>query len=305
MKVAVIGANGQLGLDVVAEFQKVGEETAGLTHADVDISSLESSRNALRRIQPTVIVNTAAMHHVEYCEKDPLRAYEVNALGARNLSIVARELDAKLVHISTDYVFDGSKKRPYVESDPAAPLNVYGNTKLAGEKFIRGTAEKFFIVRTSALYGKNPCRAKGGKNFVDLMLKLAGEGNELRIVDDEVVSPTSTMELAKQIAELSRTDLYGLYHATAEGSCSWYEFAKTIFEINDTKANLKIAGPNEFPAKVPRPKYSVLENQGLKKLGLNSFASWQEGLQAYLKPKIVVPSSQHGSISKAADSRAL
>jgi dTDP-4-dehydrorhamnose reductase len=222
------------------------------------------------------------MHHVENCEKEPLRAYAVNALGARNLAIVARELEAKLVHVSTDYVFDGSKKRPYVESDPAAPLNAYGNTKLAGEIFIRETAEKYFIVRTSALYGKNPCRAKGGRNFVDLMLKLARERDELRVVDDEVVSPTSTADLANQIAELSRTDHYGLYHATAEGRCSWYEFARTIFEITNTRVNLRIAAPNEFPAKVPRPKYSVLENQGLKKLGLNSLTSWQEGLSGYL-----------------------
>jgi dTDP-4-dehydrorhamnose reductase len=282
MTVAVIGANGQLGTDVVAAFQKAGEMTAGLTHDDLDISSLEWTRKILSSVRPSVIVNTAAMHHVENCEKEPVRAYEVNALGARNLSIVARELDAKLVHVSTDYVFDGSKKRPYVESDREAPLNVYGNTKLAGEAFIRETSEKYFIVRTSALYGRNPCRAKRGRNFVDLMLKMAGERDELRVVDDEIVSPTSTTELAKQIADLSRAGHYGLYHATAEGSCSWYEFARTIFEMTNTKVNLKIAAPDEFPAKVPRPKYSVLENQELKKLGLNSFAPWQEGLTAYL-----------------------
>ncbi len=285
MTVAVIGADGQLGPDVILAFQKIGEATAGLTHADLDISSLEGTRKILSSVRPSVIVNTAAMHHVENCEKEPLRAYEVNALGARNLSIVARELEAKLVHVSTDYVFDGSKQRPYVESDPAAPLNVYGNTKLAGEVFIKGTAEKYFIVRTSALYGSNPCRAKGGRNFVDLMLKLAGERDELRVVDDEVISPTSTAELAKQITELSRADQYGLYHATAEGSCSWYEFARTIFEITNTRVSLKIAAPNEFPARVPRPKYSDLENQGLKKLGLNFLESWQEGLTSYLRPR--------------------
>ncbi|MFY9904092.1 MAG: sugar nucleotide-binding protein, partial [Terriglobales bacterium] len=132
------------------------------------------------------------------------------------------------------------------------------------------------------LYGRNPCRAKGGRNFVDLMLTLAGERDELRVVDDEMVSPTSTTELAKQIALLSRTDSYGLYHATAEGSCSWYEFARTIFETTNTRVNLKVAAPGEFPSKVPRPKYSVLENRGLKTLSLNSFRSWQEGLAVYL-----------------------
>jgi dTDP-4-dehydrorhamnose reductase len=282
MRVAVVGANGQLGTDVLAEYQSAGTEASGLTHAEIDISSLESTRTALSRIRPAIIVNTAAMHHVENCEKEPLRAYEVNALGARNLSIVARELDAKLVHVSTDYVFDGSKKAPYVEGDPAAPLNVYGNTKLAGEAFIQGTAEKYFIVRASALYGKNPCRAKGGRNFVDLMLKLAGERDELRVVDDETVSPTSTAELAKQIAVLTQTEHYGLYHATSEGHCTWYEFARTIFEITNTKVNLRIAGPGEFPIKVPRPKYSVLENEKLKKHGLNSFGPWQDELTDYL-----------------------
>ncbi|MFZ0561374.1 MAG: dTDP-4-dehydrorhamnose reductase [Terriglobales bacterium] len=282
MTVAIIGANGQLGMDVVAAFQESGERTAGLTHADLDVSSLASTRKILSSVLPSIIVNTAAMHHVEDCEKEPGRAYEINALGAQNVSIVAKELNAKLVHISTDYVFDGLKKTPYVETDATAPLNVYGKSKLAGETFIRQTPEKYFVVRTSALYGRNPCRAKGGRNFVDLMLKLAGERDELRVVDDEMVSPTSTTELAKQIALLSRTDSYGLYHATAEGSCSWYEFARTIFETTNTRVNLKVAAPGEFPSKVPRPKYSVLENRGLKTLSLNSFRSWQEGLTLYL-----------------------
>ena len=282
MKIAVIGANGQLGTDVAAAFRNAGDTTIGLTHADLDISSVESTKTVLGDIRPAIIVNTAAMHHVENCEKEPSLAYEVNALGARNLSVAARELNAKLVHVSTDYVFDGSKKQPYVEEDAAAPLNVYGNTKLAGEAFVRALAEKYFIVRTSALYGKNPCRAKGGKNFVDLMLKLAGERDEIKVVDDEVVSPTSTQELAKQIFELSRTDRYGLYHATAEGSCSWHEFAKTIFEMANLKVNLKVAGAGEFPAKVPRPKYSVLENHALKRERLNSFQNWREGLRVYL-----------------------
>lgn len=283
MKIAVIGANGQLGTDVVREFESAGDQVIELTHGDINISSVESTRSALTQINPVVIVNTAAMHHVENCEKDPLRAYEVNALGARNLAMVARELGAKLLHVSTDYVYNGSKGSPYVEDDLAAPLNVYGNTKLAGDAFILGLGEKVFILRTSALYGKSPCRAKGGRNFVDLMLKLAAERDELRVVNDEIVSPTSTSELAKQIQVLSRTEHYGLYHATAEGSCSWYEFAAVIFALTNTKVNLQIARPDEFPAKVPRPKYSVLENAALKKHGLNAFQSWQVGLAAYLQ----------------------
>jgi dTDP-4-dehydrorhamnose reductase len=269
-------------MDVVAEFQRSGEIVTPLTHEDLDISSASEVSDALTAIRPSTIVNTAAMHHVEKCEQEPLRAYEVNALGVRNLSNTARTLGAKFVHVSTDYVFNGTKSTPYSETDQPAPLNVYGNSKLAGEAFIQGTGEKYFIVRTSGLYGKNPCRAKGGRNFVETMLKLAGERDTLRVVDDEWVSPTSTVELARQIALLSRTEEFGLYHATSEGSCSWYEFAKTIFELMKIRTNLEIASASEFPAKVPRPKYSVLENAALKRRGLNSFRRWQDGLEDYL-----------------------
>ena len=283
MKVAVIGSNGQLGADLVDEYRSTGAVTTGLTHEDIDISSLDGTRRILAGVRPEVIVNTAAMHHVENCEKDPVRAYEVNAIGARNLAMVARELDAKVIHVSTDYVFNGAKVQPYVEDDRPAPLNVYGNTKLAGEAFLHGMGEKYFVVRTSALYGRNPCRAKGGKNFVDLMLKLGSERDEVRVVDDEIVTPTATAELAKQIVILARTDHYGLYHATAEGSCSWYQFAKAIFAQEGIRTKLNVASSAEFPAKVPRPKYSVLENRALKTFGLNSLQAWQNGLSSYLE----------------------
>jgi dTDP-4-dehydrorhamnose reductase len=282
MKVAVIGANGQLGIDISREFKGNGDDVCELSHSDIEICSLESVREALVGAKPQIIVNTAAMHNVESCEKEPLKAYEVNAVGAQNLAVVARQIGAVLIHVSTDYVFDGSKKEPYLESDSAMPLNVYGNTKLAGESFIRSSVDKYFILRTSALYGRNPCRAKGGRNFVDLMLKLANERDELRVVNDEVVSPTATAELARQIVALGRTDNFGLYHATAEGSCTWYEFAKKIFELVNVKTNVVVAAPSEFPSKVPRPKYSVLENNALKVAGLNSFRTWEEGLRSYL-----------------------
>jgi len=271
-----------LGMDVSEEFIRNGDDVRRLTHAEIDIESAESVSRALGDAKPAMIVNTAAMHHVENCEQEPLKAYAVNALGARNLARAAREMGAVLVHVSTDYVFDGSKKQPYLEGDPTVPLNVYGNTKLAGEAFVRAENEKHFILRTSALYGTSPCRAKGGRNFVELMLKLAKERDELRVVDDEFVSPTSTAELAKQILTLSRTDNFGLYHATSEGSCTWHDFAKKIFEITNTKVRLMAARPNEFPSKVPRPKYSVLENRGLTRLGMNSFRTWEEGLYSYL-----------------------
>ncbi len=282
MRIAIIGGNGQLGCDLVQTFTVNGDQVIPLTHSDVEIASLDSVSRALAPLQPNVIVNTAAMHHVENCEREPERAFAVNALGAKNLALAARDMGSVLVHFSTDYVFDGSKMCPYVEEDVPRPLNVYGVTKLAGEHFVRGSLEKHFVVRTSALYGKSPCRAKGGLSFVELILKLAKERPEVRVVASEVVSPTYTAELARQIVALSCSNAFGLYHATAEGSCSWYDFAREIFALTNTKVSLQVAGPNEFPAKVPRPSYSVLENRGLKRLGLNLLRPWRDGLRNYL-----------------------
>jgi dTDP-4-dehydrorhamnose reductase len=292
MKIAVIGANGQLGSDLVAAFSANGDAVCELTHSGIEISDLHSVSQALEGIRPEVIVNTAAMHHVENCEREPEKAFAVNALGPRNLAMVARDLGATLMHVSTDYVFDGSKGSPYIEEDNPLPLSAYGVTKLAGEHFVRATTPRHFVIRTSGLYGKSPCRAKGGLNFIELMLKLAKERGEVSVVDDEVVTPTSTAELAQQMVQLSHSDCYGLYHATAEGSCSWHEFAREIFAITDTPVRLKVAAPGAFPSKVARPKYSVLENRGLKSRGLNSFKPWQDALHKYLGNRIKSPSPQ-------------
>jgi dTDP-4-dehydrorhamnose reductase len=282
MKVAIVGADGQLGSDVMRAFADDGSDVYGLTHSDIEVSNFESVERALGETAPELIVNSVAMHHVESCEREPEKAFAVNGVGAKNLSLVARQLGAVLMHVSTDYVFDGSKGSPYGEEDVARPLNVYGITKLAGEHFVRCTTEKHFVMRTSALYGKQPCRGKGGLNFVELMLKLGRERGKVRVVDDEFISPTSTEELARQMVALSHSDCYGLYNATAEGSCSWHEFAREIFAATDTRVELEVASPNEFPAKVPRPKYSVLENRALKLRGLNTFGPWQGGLRGYL-----------------------
>lgn len=281
MKVAVLGGNGQLGRDVAAAFTAENHVTS-LTHEQVEIASLESVRAVFEGIRPDVVINTAAFHHVEKCEAEPALAFAVNGLGARNIAQVTDALGATLIHLSTDYVFDGLKGSPYTENDMANPLNVYGNSKLSGEHFVRTINPRHFVVRVSAIYGENPCRAKGGLNFVELMLKLAHERPELRVVDDEFVTPTPTVQIAQQLVELSRSSHYGLYHATAEGSCSWYEFAAAIFERTGTKVRLERARPGEFPAKVPRPKYSVLENAALKKNALNVFSDWKSGLQNYL-----------------------
>jgi dTDP-4-dehydrorhamnose reductase len=285
MKIAVIGANGQLGIDVVGAFTSNGDEVISFTHADIELSEKDSISARLTAARPNIIVNTAAMHHVDKCEQEPAKAFAVNGLGAKNLALAAKEISAKLMHVSTDYVFDGEKRTPYEETDAPRPLNAYGNSKLCGEYFVRATLPEHFVLRTSAIYGKNPCRAKGGLNFIELMLKLARERGEVKVVDDEFVSPTPTRDIAEQMVVLSRSHAYGLYHATAEGSCSWHTFAREIFTLTNTKVRLMVAGPKEFPIKVPRPKYSVLENRALKSHELNVFKPWRQGLVEYLSSR--------------------
>ena len=283
MKIAVIGANGQLGSDVCNCFLKNDDEVIKLNHDDIEIVNIDSVASILKQVNADIVVNTAAMHNVEKCEENPVRSFEVNGIGSRNLALICNEIKSKLVHISTDYVFDGEKKQPYIESDRPNPLNVYGNTKLSGEHFIESIGNQFYILRVSAIYGKNPCRAKGN-NFVNLMLGLAEERDEVRVVDNEFVSPTFTENIGEQIVKLIQTNAeFGLYHVTAEGSCSWYEFAKEIFLISKTETVLKIASPSEFSAKVKRPKYSVMENKKLNGHNINIMLHWRDGLKAYLK----------------------
>jgi dTDP-4-dehydrorhamnose reductase len=283
MKITVIGANGQLGSDVCRVFSEAGHEVQPLNHNTADVADLPALKAALADRRPEVVINTAAMHNLDACEANPLQSFGVNAVGAKNLADLSREMEFAICHISTDYVFDGAKTTPYLETDTPLPLNVYGNSKHAGESFIRTIAERYFIVRVSGIYGVNPCRAKGGDNFVNRMLKLAKTRDEVRVVDDEVLTPTSTVEIARQLEALCCTEHYGLYHATAQGACSWYAFTKKIYELTNTKTKLSIANPNEFPAKVPRPKYSVLENHNLKKIGLDIMDTWENGLRRYLQ----------------------
>jgi dTDP-4-dehydrorhamnose reductase len=282
MRVAVLGANGQLGTDICAAFVKNRDEVAALTHSDLELNSASSVQVTLSAANPELIVNTAAMHHVEKCEADPVAAFAANVIGAKNVAEWAKRADATVAYISTDYVFDGKKGSPYVESDVASPLNAYGITKLAGEHYTAAACPKHFILRVSAIYGRWPCRAKGGLNFVELMLKLSRERDKLRVVDDEFVSPTPTVQIAQQLVALSRSNDYGLYHGTTEGSCTWYQFAREIFRATGTTVCLERADPGEFPAKVPRPKYSVLENQRLKSAQLSVYTDWRQGLEDYL-----------------------
>ena len=282
MRVGVIGANGQLGSDVVLAFLENGDDVIELNHDKIELEQFENVERILSDSQPEIIINTAAMHHLDKCEQNPVKSFTVNGIGLRNLALISKKLSCVLVHISTDYVFDGRKKKPYLESDIPSPLNVYGNTKLCGEYFISSIMKKFFILRTSGVYGTVPCRAKG-HNFIELMLKLAKEKKEIRVVDNEVLTPTNTVDLAKQIVKLTKTRHFGLYHATSQGQCSWYEFAKNIFHFTDTKIKLSKADPFEFKAKTNRPNYSVLENYHLQSLNLDCMPHWEVALKNYLQ----------------------
>lgn len=285
MKIVVIGANGQLGSDILDTLVAAGHEVVPLNHDRIEMADTGSIRAAINQAAPGLVVNTAAMHHVEKCEADPEQAYRVNALGPAALAAVCRERGIFLYHISTDYVFDGLKREPYTETDCPAPLNVYANTKLAGEFYISAAWSRHCILRVSGIYGHRPCRAKGG-NFVETMLRLAAEREEVRVVDDEFLSPTFTADIAAQVKTMIAAEAEpGLYHVTAAGECSWYEFAREIFSLAGSNVRLSRAAPGEFAVKVKRPKYSVLENARLQEQDLDRMPHWKDGLKRYLESR--------------------
>lgn len=284
MRIAVIGASGQLGHDLVPTLRERGHEAIGLTHADIEVTDPDSVRQALTAAEPELVINTAAYHKVDEVEDNPDRAFAVNATGVRNLAIACRELDAPLMHLSTDYVFSGSKGEPYVESDPVDPINVYGVSKAAGEMLLRYLWPKHFIVRTSGLYGHAGSSGKGG-NFVETMLRIAGEGRTLRVVDDQTLTPTSTRVLATQITVLIGADVYGTYHATCSGACTWYGFAAEIFRASGLAPELLPQTSVESGALAARPSCSVLTNAGLGSCDMDVLPDWREALAEYLQDR--------------------
>ncbi|MEK7817296.1 MAG: dTDP-4-dehydrorhamnose reductase [Actinomycetota bacterium] len=282
MKIAVIGANGQLGTDLCGEFSRGGNEVTGLVHDDIEISSIDETGRVLEDIRPDVVINTAAFHVVPECEQEPERAFRVNSLGSLNLARACDRLGCAFVQYSTDYVFDGAKKKPYTEDDMPNPLNVYAATKLAGEYFTRNYCDRHFVIRVAGLYGKVVCRAKGA-NFITTMMKAAAERPVVKVVNDEELTPTPTSAIAKNTLALVESGAFGLYHMTANGSCSWHEFATVIFETLKLKTPLEPCSVNDFPLEVKRPFYSVLENRGLKQLGLDLMPPWRDALVDFLK----------------------
>ena len=288
MKVAIIGASGQLGTDICQALK--GFEVLPLTHADIEITDMSSTKRILRQHMPDIIVNTAAFLRVDDCETEIDRAFAVNALGTRNVAVVAYELASKLLHISTDYIFgvlpekDAPRTKPYTEFDSPAPPNIYGRSKLAGENFVRHLCPRHFIVRTSGLFGVTGSISKGG-NFVETMLKLGREQDQLKVVNDQVFSPTYTKDLASKIAEIIVTDCFGVFHITNRGACSWYEFAREILGLAGLKTPLIPISSDLYPQEAKRPRFSVLDNYQLRLLGMDDMRSWQEALADYMKGK--------------------
>lgn len=282
-KAIILGAQGQLGSDITNFFTSQNIETITPARADLDIKNLMQVKGFLAQHRPDVIINTAAYHNVDLCEENPKEALNINATAPAFIARMCNYLKIKFVHFSTDYVFDGEKNSPYNEQDKPNPLNVYGQTKYEGENAILAENQAALILRVSALYGVNPCRAKNGLNFIQLMLKLANERPSLNVVGDEFVSPTATADIAKLLPALIKNELSGIVHLTSEGSCSWHEFASTIFQLTNTKVEVNKVDSSFFPSKTPRPKYSVLENASLKNRGIASLPHWKDALQNYLK----------------------
>lgn len=281
-KILVTGCNGQLGREINRIYAGSGEYEIFNTDVfrpevtELDITDIDKVLKLVREVRPYAIINCAAHTGVDACETDRDNAYRINAIGPRNLSIAATETGAKLMHISTDYVFDGKATKPYVEFDTPNPQGMYGATKLAGEEFVKQFAKDFFIIRTAWLYGD-------GKNFVKTMLRLSQTKDEVSVVGDQFGAPTSTVELAKAIAALLPTENYGLFHGTCEGMCSWAEFAEKIFRLAGKETKVKAITTEEYGAPAARPAYSVLENYMFKLTTDVRFAQWEEAAELYVK----------------------
>ncbi len=280
MKYAVLGAGGQLGRDLCP---RLPGEVVPLTRADADLTRPGELRNLLERLRPDAVVNCAAYNFVDRAEDEPDAAFAVNSWAVRDLASACRDLGCLLVHFSTDYVFglDAGRRGPYAEDDAPGPLSAYGMSKLCGEYLVRALCPRHLVVRTCGLYGVWGSGGKGG-NFVETMLRLAREGRPLRVVSDQVCTPSYTADVAEGVAALLASGAGGLHHLTNAGGCSWHAFASMIFALEGVKADLTAVTSAEYGAKARRPAYSVLSGAASRGLGLPALRPWQEALAAYL-----------------------
>lgn len=275
-KIWITGANGQLGKALIQKLKSTNVQLLKTGSKEVNITDLEKVLATSEAEKPDFIVNCAAFTAVDRCETEIEKAFAVNAIGPRNLAVAAEARGIPLMHISTDYVFDGEGNKPYNEFDLPSPCSIYGKSKLAGEELVKSLTKRYFIIRTAWLYGE-------GANFVKTMLRL-GEKNEIvKVVKDQIGTPTSTDELAGLMVHLMETKAYGTYHGTCEGSCSWYDFAVRIFERAGMQTKVEPITTSEYPTPVKRPAYSVLDNYMLRLTSDYRMANWETAFDEYCK----------------------
>jgi dTDP-4-dehydrorhamnose reductase len=276
VRVLISGAGGQLGLELAEILPERGHETVALPRAELDIADPDAVEDAVKGYAPDLVVNAAAYTNVDGCETETDLAYAVNALGPRNLAQTCEGLGCKLLHVSTNYVFDGEADRPYEPFDLPNPISAYGRTKLAGEEYVKHLTRRWYVVRSAGVYGR-------GHNFVRTMLRVAGERDVLKVKADEFISPTYARDLAKGIARVAEAGRYGLYHLTNAGSCSWYEFAREIFRLAEVEAEVVSIPGSEYPLPAARPTNGVLSS-----LGTFELRHWRDALTDYLGREAVL-----------------
>lgn len=279
MKILVTGANGQLGQELTEIFPQRGHGIVAFTRSELDVSDAGAVNAAIEEQGPDLVVNAAAYTNVDGCETETELAYAVNAVGPRNLAQSCEQRGSELLHVSTNYVFDGEEKRPYETFDPPRPISAYGRSKLAGEEYVKHLSNRWYVVRTAGVYGR-------GHNFVRTMLRIGGERDVLKVKDDEFVSPTYARDLAEGIVRVVENGRYGLYHLTNLGSCSWYEFTREIFRLSGLETELIPIPGSEYPLPAARPSNGVLSSLGNPTDSLE-LRHWGEALADYLEKEAV------------------
>lgn len=285
IKIGIIGADGQLGSDLMSIIKSAKHiEAVPYTIKNFDITQTDQMQSVLKNAGLFALINTASYIQVDKAEEEPRKAFLVNAVAVKSLCDICLSLDLPLLHLSTDYVFSGTNKTPYIETDEAVPAGIYGISKLAGEQIVQYTLKKYYIARVSGLYGAAGPMGKS-YNFVDFIVQRGREGGPLKVVDDQCLTPTYTKDLAVKIIELIQTEKYGLYHMTHTGGCTWHAFAEEILKQCQITIPIARAKTGDFGEKARRPAYSVLDNKHLREIGIDDFPPWQEGLKRYLKEK--------------------
>lgn len=276
MKVLVTGVNGQLGYDVVKELEKREHQAVGVDRERMDLTSSKQIKECIETVKPEAIIHCAAYTAVDKAEDEEELCRRINAIATKEIAEYAKVLDIPMIYISTDYVFDGTKDGEYTEEDIPNPINVYGKTKYEGERYVQELLEKYYIVRISWVFGEN------GNNFIDTMLRLSKDRDEINVINDQLGSPTYTKDLALLLVDMIESNKYGIYHATNEGYCTWYEFAKEIFKVANIDIKINPICTSEYPTKATRPMNSKMSKNKLSKNEFNKLNNWKESLEKYI-----------------------